>query len=302
MIDNEHKQLGKRGPKVWDCKYLVDIYIFAKSGLQDKDIVLALGTNPTLWNKWLTDNEIGSGIKYAIEKGREAKKDLHERQTRFKQQIYEGLPDKVKSLWDQIFASKDKVHYSQRMQVLQLLDDETDWVRQQWFICALLHFGFSQGDARRYSGVDLKTLEKWKKNDKFTELLYEIQETKKDEIEDSIRYLVTEERNPFVSVFAAKTQARDRGFKEVSSHEIDAQITHLHVEVPWEDLITQYGTSEVKKQCLELLRWWKKKQAGEQVPALPFQITIPTLPLQTVVDAEIVQTTVPSTVDAEILP
>jgi len=191
----------------WKNKYLVDIYRYARDGLLEKQISKKIGITQAGFIGW---KKRRPSVRYALAI---AAKDRKTAQGLNWAQYVEGrLPIKLQKVWNEIHKySKEKSGYAKTRILLQNKSKRT---RQELLVYALLFSGFNLTKALRTCAIDRGTFLYWTETEPdFMELLNEVQEIKKDFIEDSLLRLIKSGDSPS-TIFASRTLNRDRGYGE----------------------------------------------------------------------------------------
>lgn len=125
--------------------------------------------------------------------------------------IFKHLSPEAQRMWEEIqFWADSESAYTK---VQAILNGKTRKLRQELFIHALVHGGFNLSEACRVVAIPKCTLEEWKTDSEFLQLLEEIQWHKKNFFEHALIDLV-EQRHPGATIFVNRTQNADRGYNE----------------------------------------------------------------------------------------
>lgn len=175
--------------------------------------------------------------------------------------VFASLSPEAQETWEKIRQAGDKDAMN------QIFSRKTKQIRQELFIFALLHSSYDVSSACRLVGIDRATIEKWRYDLEFQQLLEECQWHKKDFFERQLVGLV-EERHPGAVMFVNRTLNADRGYGD--KLQIDSKSDAFALE----DLDLPL---EVRRQILEAIRLKKARpldaSAGQlllqAVPANP---------------------------------
>lgn len=203
----------------------VDTYILAKSGFSNRKISEALNINEHTFIRWV---EIHPGIKHALERARNSNSNNGESET-FREYVYRQLPPDLRTLWDKIELWSD--HESGMEKVEALLSNHTVRVRQSLFMHAMVESNFNASQACRKVCISKRTLDNWTENDPdFPKLLDEIKWHRNNLFEGTLIKLV-KRGNILATMFANRTQNRDRGYGEKVDVKHSGTVHHLHNHV-----------------------------------------------------------------------
>lgn len=236
----------------------VDAYIHARSGLTNNAIAKALGVNAQTFEDWLSRHK---PLVYALERARDGV-DGTSRKT-FRDYVYGRLPEHLKGLWDKIEMWQD--HESGLDRVEALLADQGVAVRQQLWVHAMVECNFNASEACARVGIPYSVLVGWKDRDPdFPALVDQIHTWKKDFFEGGLIKLV-KNGNVLATLFANKTQNRDRGYGEKIT--VGGSIQHNHtgsINVTHAVRIDTLNLRlETRKEILDAMRALKAAQPTE---------------------------------------
>jgi len=252
------------GPEKWHVDMIFIAYDMAKAGSSESRIADGLGVSRPTLRKWRTVHPL---LDLAIRRG---SRNLGKHSTgSFIKYCYGRLPDKLKSLWDEINAFG---HNASQTKLESLLKDKGKRVRQQLFIHALVASNFNPSEACRKIGIDYSTVYEWEiREPEFGRLMKEIHFHKKNFFEGALVNLVAQ-GDSAATIFANRTLNRDRGYD--SKIQVEHNHKHQHAMVNIESLDLPI---EVRKLILDKIR----EAQAKALPAAKSE--------DDVIDAEIVK-------------
>jgi len=226
-------------------KFANKTYHLAKSGLKNKQISDTLGIAPATFSTWLRKYP---KLRKALKKGREfIRKDNGEIIT-FKEHVFGNMPTDVRDSWNVVNAIENA---STRMgKIEELCKKNGKRFRQHLLICAILNSNYNITRACESVGVSFVLFNQWKeKDDDFRKVFDYLLESKKDFYEECFIKLVASGDSP-ATIYAVKTQLRDRGYGDVSKSEV-RKVVDNRLTIKIEDMNLP---TESKRKLLEEFR------------------------------------------------
>lgn len=207
----------------YTSKSVVDIYRYARTGLNDKGIAKKLGISGPAFVLWQKKK---ASVRYALACGRKEWKK--ERELNWVEYVKGKLSPKQLKTWNTLTKYTSELNGYAKAK--ELLKGKSNKVRQELLIYALLTSGFSLSKALKTCGIERKTFLFWVENDPdFTDLINEVSEIQKDFFEESLMRLIRSGDSP-ATIFAARTKLRNRGYGE--KVEVEHQHIHTHAVLP----------------------------------------------------------------------
>jgi hypothetical protein len=203
-----------------DGNYL-KCYLLAKTGLTNKQIQQTIGVSQLTFRSWLKKYPY---LQVALNEARNINKP--NRAETFIEYVHARLSPEGMEIWDKINAWEQEPNSTKR--IFNLLESQGKQMRQHLFLHALVSSNFNPSEACRRVCIAKKTLMKWTQTDlEFNQLMQEIDWHKKNFLEGGLFKLV-EEGDTIATIFANKTQNRDRGYDERQTIEVKGSIHHTH--------------------------------------------------------------------------
>jgi hypothetical protein len=239
---------------------VVDVYRLATEGLTDAQIAGKLGVAKMTFADW---KKYKPEVCKALADGRAGKEQLSEQRKTFAAFVYGRLPPHLQVVWDEVGG--DERGRNGRPLTDEELDEYLtgDGVKdlQRLYVHCLMCSHFNPSEARRRLGLSLAQVRAWHVNDpEFERLLEEIPEIKKDFIEGSLFKLIAG-GDTSATLFAARTQLRDRGYNDKLT--IEGNHTHTVVSVDVKDVLKDMP-AEAQRELLEAIR----RNKASAAPAL----------------------------------
>lgn len=207
-------------PKVsWKNEHYVRIYQGAKEGLKNTQIARLLGVAKITFKKWVKKDP---AVRDALEQGR---KSPGEDSTTLNEYVYKRLPEHLQEHWDQLMEWKDSPNAQRRMDAL--FANKGQNVRQTLFLHALTVTNFNASEACRRVGISKSTLDQWKLDPMFAELLDQSKWHMENFLESALMKLVKKGETSAV-IFANKTINSKRGYAEQSTQKVEVSGSVQH--------------------------------------------------------------------------
>jgi len=202
---------------VFKMRYIIDIYVMARDGANDKTIAKALGVTPAGFVGWKRKHK---GVRYALKKANKDRKDNTD--LNWTEYIHTRLPKHLHDIWDKITQfGQDPSGYGK---IEKLLGKESRRARQELLVYAILSSGFSLAKALRKVAISRSTFLHWAETDpEFVELLTEVEEIKRDFFEEGLLKLVKAGDSP-ATIFGNRTLNRSRGYGEITETRVSGVI------------------------------------------------------------------------------
>lgn len=201
-------------------EFAIDAYIYAAMGMVDKKVAQALDIEIATFHAW-TDRY--PAFRYAIAKARDGQNGGVET---FQEYVYKRLSPAMQEAWDHLCAWEQLPNGIERIEAM--LSERGVRARQQLWVHAMVQRNFNASEANRAVNISRTTLQKWIEQDPdFPKLVDEIHFHKKNFFESSLFKLV-KKGNVLATIFANKTQNRDRGYGSSLDVQIQGKITHEH--------------------------------------------------------------------------
>jgi hypothetical protein len=214
------RTLAPRPSKFRD-EYYVTVYRLSRQGLGKARVAAALGIPRMTLDRWLARFP---ALKSAYLAGKE---DRGPAADTFSHYVFNRLPPAARKLW----AKLTKAHTSGGAadRVRKLLAGRGKEIRQHLWVHAYVANNFNKSRACEVTGTSYHALEKWVRHDPaFAELLDgHLREARKDFVENAVMDLVAA-RHPAVTVFAAKSVLKDRGYAPEKTVRHEGAVDHRH--------------------------------------------------------------------------
>jgi len=159
------------------------------------------------------------GAKAAAKYGRLRYSESRSNRNDFDSIVFGRLPAELKETWLMLKKEAKKPTGSTPIQTMSMRQKQILWIH------AWVKSNFSVQKACTFLQIPQSTVTMWQSAPAFKKLMEGMMEIKKDFIEDSLLGLIRRQ-NPIATVFAAKTQLRDRGYGEKT--EVVGKIEHKH--------------------------------------------------------------------------
>lgn len=179
--------------------------------------------------------------------------------------IFQHLSEKARAVWEQVQFWQDSG--SATIKIEKILNGQTIKLRQELFVHALVNSNFDLSTACRMVAVSRRTLEEWRQDPDFRELINEIQWHKKNFFEHALVDLVAM-RHPGATVWVNKTLNADRGYGEKVEVQHSGQ---LDVSFSIDELDLDLST---RRKILDAMHRKKDKSSLPNVIDLPPTIEI----------------------------
>ena len=255
-------------------KYIIDIYVMALEGANDKTIAKALGITPAGFVGW---KKAKKSVQYALKK---AKKDRNKNKSlNWTEYVTGRLPKHLLPVWNKVTEYDKEISGYGKIQ--KLLGKETRHARQELLVYAILISGFNLSKALRMVAIPRSTFIHWGENDPdFVELLTEVEQIKKDFFEEGLIKLVKAGDSP-ATIFGNRTLNRDRGYGEVTETKITGMIGVASVQIGELDL-----SPEVLRTILNAVQ--TKEAAQKKLPrSVNHLLDVPNIPLRKKIEAKV---------------
>lgn len=233
-----------RRPSKFKPEYYVTAYRLARAGASDRGMAKALGVRAETLARWAAKKP---AFAEAVRRGREEGGSVES----FKEFIHGRLTGRAREMWDELEraekaftegGSADRLE-----EVLRMMADGGERVRQQLFVHALMASGFQPSVAARRTGVPMSVVKAWLKDRRFGAMIAQVHQCKKDFFEGALIELVRKGDSAAV-IFVNKTVNRDRGYSEKSPEDATRRHEHVH------RLILDDLPADVKRALLDSVR------------------------------------------------
>lgn len=238
-------------PKVvWTNEFYVRIYCGAKEGLSNNAIARQIGVAKITFKKWVKKDP---AVRDALELARSPNSRKGSEQ--LVDYVYKRLPDDLKKAWDRINGWSKEQNSQKRIDAY--FANRGKNVRQSLFIHAFVVSNFNASEACRKVGISKATLDLWKSEPQFQQLMDSIAWDKENFVEGALFKLVKKGDTSAV-LFASKTVNAKRGYADVKTTnvEVKGQITHGVL-----DLNTLKLPVKLRAEIMEVIR---EQQAKEE--------------------------------------
>lgn len=236
---------SKKGKVQWRSEMVLDIYLYAKSGMTQQQIAEALGVSKARFSRWLNGRR--PAALYAWERGHATLMENKNNPT-FVDYVLGHLDPEARSVWQQIELWEEGADAYD--QVKALFDLQPDLIQQQLFVHSLVSCSFDVHKALKRICLSKRKLELWTSDPNFNKLMEEMKWHKKNFFEGSLVDLV-KAKNSAAVIFANKTLNADRGYGEKMEMQVSGQVNVVHTLVP----ITELNLPlETKKDILRAIR------------------------------------------------
>lgn len=241
----------------WDDDLYVKVYEFARSGMTVREMAEALGIRVHKFYNWIKENP---ALAKAATTGRSPKGDSGEK---FFEYVYKRLPAHLKVIWDALEQYEEDFSGDTPEEMIEaLFHDRGIRARQHLWVHALVSSNFNASEACRRVNICGPTLTNWCADPGFAELVGALHTIKKDWIEEHLMKLVGR-GDTAATIFAARTQLRDRGYNPRLDVHVSGGLEHLHAEVGVGDL--EALPLEERRRVLAALRAGRNKKP-KQLP------------------------------------
>lgn len=237
--------------KKWKDDFYVTCYLLAGEGLPDYDIAKAIGVFRTCLVGWKKKRP---ALRRAIDKGRkEFQKRSHN--DGVANYIYKMLSPEAKEVWKELNRVVKNSSYVDRVEAL--FEKNGTLMRQHLFIHALVLNSYNMSKAMRKLAISKKTLDKWKFDKQFSDLLDEINFHKGQLFESKLVDAVVEGDTSLVRFANERFNREIYGNKIDINHSGNINNTTTQLNVPIMELELDLDT---KKKVLQALEKWEAKQ------------------------------------------
>lgn len=228
----------------WDDTFYVSVYEARRSGLNSiAKCAKALDISPGTLAQWLEDKP---ALQDAWDRGGKASVLAN---FSFRDYVYDRLPPQLQKVWNSIRDCENDAQGATRLG--ELLGSCSKEARQRLFLYAFVDSGFNGSEARKICGLTKSQVTDWYNTDpRFSDLMAEIEEAKKDFFEKGLVDLVRQGHAGAI-MFVNKTYNKDRGYGESRQIEITGSVEHKHTMIAVTDLPLPL---ELKLQVLEAYR------------------------------------------------
>lgn len=179
------------------------------------------------------------------------------RENTFGHYVFKHLSQEAREIWEDLQFHAE--HKDGMEQIRLLMNRQSSKIRQELFVHALVSTNYDVSRSCQMTGLSRNTLDKWRNDARFAELLEEIQFHKKNFFEKAMMDLV-HMRNPLAVIWANKTVNADRGYSE----KVRVEHTVQGGDFSLEDLDLDI---ETRRKILEAIR--KRQLQAKEVKALP---------------------------------
>lgn len=243
---------------------LFQIYDFAKTGYNQKQIAEAIGVEWKVFSKWYKQYPL---VKKAVAYGKNYTQEIASG-TSFKDYVYEKLPEDLKEVWNKITQWEDSDN-SYNL-ITTLLKSKGREAKQYLFIHALITKSFNPSEALKALCMKKSELDNWMlAGDGFAELINQIQWHKGNFFEEALISAVGRGDTAAI-IFANKTFNAQRGYESKLSVDISGTVAHnhTHTDIGIDDLDLPL---EIKLQILDAL---EKKRSLANGPVMTQAIAV----------------------------
>jgi hypothetical protein len=238
----------KGGRRKWNAMMLVHAYRYAKAGLPDCDIAVALKVTISVFCRWKTLHpELGEALKLA-------RKD--DSGSSLADYCYRRLSPELKALWDRIrFWEKCEGGVAK---IEAMLQDHGIHVRQQLYLHALVVGSFNHSRAMTRVGVNKRTFDAWVSSDPdFAQLVQEVEWHRVNFYEESLVGLV-KANNTAAIIFANKNLSGSKyGQRTKVDVNVSGQVVHGMIDLTQ---LMEFIPEDVQLVLLEAIRKHSEKQ------------------------------------------
>ena len=250
------------GHKRIDFKFtpaiVFQMYDWYANGENDEYVAKQLGLKIKTYH-YRKDHHPGAkaAIKYGRIKYRESKANRSE----FDDIVFGRLPQELKATWMMMKREAKEPTGFQPVQKMEQRQKQILWVH------AWVKSNFSVQKACTFLQIPQRVVTLWREQPSFKKLMEGMVEIKKDFIEDSLLGLIRRQ-NPLATVFAAKTQLRDRGYGEKT--EVVGRIEHRHEVQQFIDLTDLDLPVDVQMVIMDAIERKKKRDDAPKTLLLEF--------------------------------
>ena len=220
---------------------LVSIYQQASLGRSMTETAKTLGVGHDTFLKWKKEK---SYVKDAWDRGRE----VLTAEPDFPSYVYNRLPENLQQLWDQIDEVDTKKNAQEMIE--RLLQGHPTQVRQHLFLYAWTSSDFSLSEAVKKVNINMTTLNNWKRDPEFAELVDEIHWHKKNYFERAFIGRVASGDTAAI-IHAVKSQCADRGYNPSMQVDVAGKIEHQH-DFNVEDIMDELSLS-ARREILNVM-------------------------------------------------
>lgn len=265
-------QPSEKVKSLWNDVHPLTAYELARGGQSDVQIMVIMEIGHRTFDKWKKTRPV---FRQAIIRGRAAFKAKTEKKDgigAFHRYMYDRLPARLQSIWDEVMACNAPGHQDAR-RLDALMSKVGRRARQELFIQAFTTSNFRVLTACRLIGIGRQDVDNWILTEpEFAALYQHVLDCKDDFFEDAFLNLIAL-GHPAAIIHAAKTKLSDRGYGEKMKVQHDHN--HQH-DLAIVKIDTLGYTLEEKKELLARIRASKAPQ-GEVIDAT-FKKELPRLP------------------------
>lgn len=238
-----HKRLAfKFTPEI-----VFSLYDWYANGETDEWVAKQLGLN---FKTYMYRKDHHPGAKAAAKYGRRKYREAKSNRNEFDDIVFGRLPPELKETWKMMKKEAKEPTGFQPIQHMEMRNKQILWVH------AWVKSNFSVQKACTFLQIPQRLVTLWREQPAFKKLMEGMVEVKKDFIEDSLLGLIRRQ-NPLATVFAAKTQLRDRGYGEKT--EVVGRIEHKHEIQQFIDLTDLDLPVDVQMLVMDAIERKKKR-------------------------------------------
>jgi hypothetical protein len=217
-------EIGMPKKPIFKNEYIFRIYELRKSGMTYRGISETLDVSKRKIQVWVNSKPL---VRMAIDLADKARESRNkDEQLTFKEYVYNQLPERLQTIWDQIDEFSETENGFLKTQAL--LKGHGTRVRQHLFMYALTASNFNTSEAMRKLGINREHIDSWLYHDPdFAAVMDEIDYHKKNFFETALLDLVAA-RDSSAVLFVNRTKNRDRGYNDRVQVDVSGQIEHKH--------------------------------------------------------------------------
>lgn len=222
----------------WNDAYYLQTFLLLAEGYSETKARTLIGASEQRWKGWKRRKP---ALRAAIKKGREWKDNNaqilpdNERPENFHDYVIGHLSPEMRRVWAEIEHLEDAGEEGWTS-IKKLLQENGKQFRQSLFVYALTKSRFDMTNAMKKSMINLRTYEKWIKEDEgFRELVREISFHRGNFFENALMNQVQMGDTQAI-IFANKTQNKERGYGDSMQVEHTGNIQHTAVQISLDEL------------------------------------------------------------------
>lgn len=199
-------------PKViWKEEFLAQAYRLARAGESDSSMAAAMGIHLNTLKQWVKKRPSFAAMVEEGRRARDQERSSLSQTSQAHRYVHRRLPARLADFWATIkpaYADRSQLHLI-NLDVDSLAEEEQQLV----YLHAVIECNYNHSRARMVCGLPLDRVNLWAKDARMRRWLKEVEESKKDFVEEALMDLVARRETSAV-IFAARTLCRDRGYSD----------------------------------------------------------------------------------------